>query len=671
MKNAHGILALQRQWRWGLACLVGSSLAACGGGVSEAARAGDAAPTRLAAGATMVTAASLLPATYSVVNLDPGSSSSAPAINAGNQVAFTTLRGGYSHAGFFNGNIVRDVGAFGSAETYVVGLNDAGQMVGGALNANGTSLGFRWSEAGGMVPLGRLGGAAVRPSAINRNGQVTGWADNDAPPGFPRGFFWTDSGGARDLGALGQGGTVGEALNDAGMVVGRSLAADGMDHAFVWTAAAGMVDLGTNGGIDSNARLVNNAGQVAGSLRIPRPADIVFHGYVWNQASGMVDIGTLGGDYAYISAMNGAGQVAGVSRVDCGDCFHAITWSAARGLTDLGTLGGGYSDAFGINANGEVVGWAESDDVTARYLRAYAWSPTQGMVDLNRRLANAPQGLALTAALAISDTGVIVADSNAGLVLLMPGASGTDAPVVGPMTPEGPVRAGTPVAFAATFSDRNSTDKHSAVWSWNDGCGPNSVSKISRPGTVRANHTFCAPGEYWVTFKVTDSSGRSTTVGRNLLVYDAAAASPTVAGSGWFMSPRGAYKKDETQTGRATFGFVARAASEASLRAHKMTLKFHVANLAFESAAYDTLSVAGGRAQYQGSGTVNGAGNYQFMLAAAGGAASQGRLRMKIWHVDARTGAAVVDYDNQGKTGAAAIASEGNAIAGGSIVISQ
>jgi probable HAF family extracellular repeat protein len=511
-----------------------------------------------------------------------------------------------------------------------------------------------------------MGAAAIQPSAINRHGQLTGWAGNDNPAGTPRAFLWSDAGGVRDLGALGPGATVGEAINDAGMVAGTSLTTDGRDHAFAWTTAGGMVDLGAKGGSSSSAHLINNAGQVAGSLQVA--GNIAYHGFVWNQASGMVDIGTLGGDYSTVSAMNQAGQVAGGSQLGCGDCFHAITWTAAGGLADLGVLGGIYSDAFGINARGEVVGWADSASSNASFLHAFVWTAANGMVDLNRRIPNAPAGLELTSALAISDDGAIVADSNAGMVLLMPGARGTDAPVVGPIQSDGPVSAGTPVAFTASFSDRNSADRHSATWSWNDGCGADAVSKVGGPGTVRANHTFCAPGEYWISFKVTDSSGRSTTVGRYLMVDDAVPAGPAVAGSGWFVSPRGACKQQPLHSGPATFGFVARAAGE-----RKATLRFHVAKLSFESAAYDTLSVAGGRAQYQGSGKLNGAGNYRFVLEAVGvgDASSRGRLRMKIWHLDARSKALVVDYDNQGNTATAAIVGEGSAVAGGSILVRQ
>lgn len=514
---------MQRRWRWCLLCLFGGSLAACGQNAGDAAH-----PSSTLTAATMVAAAGVAPA-YTVVNLDAANSNGFPVINASNQVAFTVYRDGNLRAGFFNGDTVRPIGTFGGRESVAGALNDAGQVVGIATNAGGASLGYRWSETGGLVPLGMLGGLPVRPTAINRRGEVTGWARDDDPAAFPRGFFWSDTGGLRDLGALGAGGAEGEAINDAGMVAGRSQAADGLQHAFVWTAA-GMVDLGTNGGIYSNGELINNAGQVAGSVRADGTSDINYHGFVWSQAAGIVDIGTLGGRYSFLGAMNQAGQVVGVSDLDCTDCFHAISWSPAGGLTDLGTLGGKYSQAYGINNHAAVVGWSETLSSESRNFHAFAWTGAQGMADLNGRIPNAPEGLELTSALAISDNGAIVADSTAGLVLLVPGTGGTDAPVVGPITPEGPVPANTPVAFAVSFTDRNSTDRHSAVWSWNDGCGPDAVSKVQGPGKVRANHTFCASGTYVVTFKATDSSGRSTTVRRELLVFDSAAARPAAAG---------------------------------------------------------------------------------------------------------------------------------------------
>ncbi|HKA52592.1 MAG TPA: hypothetical protein VKJ47_02920 [Candidatus Binatia bacterium] len=75
------------------------------------------------------------------------------------------------------------------------------------------------------------------------------------------------------------------------------------------------------------------------------------------------------------------------------------------------------------------------------------------------------------------------------------------------------------------------------------------------------------------------------------------------------------------------------------------------------------------KAQYKGAGTINGSGNYGFMLTANDGQVNGGggvdKFRIKIW--DGATGAIV--YDNQ--MGDADTAGATTAIAGGSIVIQK
>ena len=525
----------RRSARWALLCAAGSVaasiLAACGSGASDAAKVVPA-PTRLAAAAASASAGGATPpgTTYTVVNLDQGGGSSEAFINAGNQVAYTAFRGsdGVAHAGFFNGDSVREIGAPAASQTLLSGLNDAGQVAGISYDPAGASVGFRWSVAEGIVPLGTLGAATLDPRAINRLGQIAGQAMTLNPGGqvtggpiatlqpFWRAFFWDRATGARDLGVLAGGGARGFDINDAGTVVGFSGAAGGVDHAFAWSAAGGIKDLGSSDAGYSRAFLINNTGQIAGEL--------AHHGFVWTQATGIVDIGVLGGNFSGIWGMNDAGQVAGASDLACDGCRHAITWSAAEGMVDLGALdtndiaATAPSFATAINRHGEVVGWAEPGSVSPNY-HGFIWIKGQGMIDLNTRIRNAPPGIELTTALAISDSGAIVADSNIGLVLLLPGDKGTDAPLVGPITPDGVVRVHKPIPFAVTFSDRNSGDRHSATWYWNDGCGLDAVSKVQGPGTLRANHTFCREGEFWVTVKVTDSTGRSTTVGRTVMAY--------------------------------------------------------------------------------------------------------------------------------------------------------
>ncbi|MET0856138.1 MAG: PKD domain-containing protein [Telluria sp.] len=690
MSNEIGRSVVKRHWRGCLVSLWGSALLGCGGSGSAPATpdntvlaatvsAHAATPATPAPGVaaelTAEAAAHRRRTTYSIVNLGSGPLSAIPSINSKDQVAFSLFNAsGNSRGGFFDGATVRAIGTLGGAQSFAPALNDSGQVAGYSDLASGIFHPFRWSIATGMLDLGTLNGApASFGQDINGPGHVVGY--NDIPLSAPQAFFWSDTTGMVDLGRLGAGlgSAVAQVINDAGTVAGYSDTLDSSTHAFMWTAAGGMTDLGTIGGIDSYARLINNAGQIAGYSAVNDANGFYYHGFVWNQASGMVDIGTLSGLGSVALAMNQAGQIAGAS--DINSLYqHAISWTQAGGLLDLGTLGGPISRAIGINSNGAIVG-ASSTAAGESDFHAFLWTRAHGMIDLNARLKHAPPGLVLTDAVAISDTGAIVADSNAGLVLLKPGVHGTDAPVVGPILPGDPIAVGTRIAFSANFTDQNSADTHKANWSWGDRCGSGSgsVTESNGAGSARASHAFCQAGVYSVTLTVKDNTGRSSTVARDVVVYDPAA--PAVAGGGWFMSPQGAYGKDKVHAGRATFSFVSKATRDSTARRRDLSLKFHVANLYFQSAAYDALSVAGTRAQYQGSGTVNGAGNYKFLMTAVDGSgdksAGPSRLRMKIWHTDARTNAEVVDYDNQVGASAStlAAASEGSAIGAGSIAI--
>jgi hypothetical protein len=94
--------------------------------------------------------------------------------------------------------------------------------------------------------------------------------------------------------------------------------------------------------------------------------------------------------------------------------------------------------------------------------------------------------------------------------------------------------------------------------------------------------------------------------------------------------------------------------------------QFKAGNLNFHSSSYEWLVVSGARAQYKGNGTINGAGNYGFLLTAIDGQVSGGggidKFRIKISNA---TGAIV--YDNQ--MGASDTGDASTALGGGSIVI--
>jgi len=73
--------------------------------------------------------------------------------------------------------------------------------------------------------------------------------------------------------------------------------------------------------------------------------------------------------------------------------------------------------ARGINQTEQIVG---SYTGASGEKHAFVWTASQGMRDLNDVVRNKPPELTLSDALAISDAGAIVAQSNTGLVLLRP-----------------------------------------------------------------------------------------------------------------------------------------------------------------------------------------------------------------------------------------------------------
>lgn len=153
-----------------------------------------------------------------------------------------------------------------------------------------------------------------------------------------------------------------------------------------------------------------------------------------------------------------------------------------------------------------------------------------------------------------------------------------------------------------------------------------------------------------------------------LVVYDPDGA--FVTGGGWVHSPPGAYVADPSLTDRASFGFVSKYLKGATVPTGETEFQFKVAGLNFHSESYEWLVVAGARAQYKGTGTINGTGNFGFLLTAIDGDLNGGggteRFRIKIWDKDAGD---LVVYDNQ--LGAEDGADPTTVLGGGSIVIQK
>ena len=99
-----------------------------------------------------------------------------------------------------------------------------------------------------------------------------------------------------------------------------------------------------------------------------------------------------------------------------------------------------------------------------------------------------------------------------------------------------------------------------------------------------------------------------------VVVYDNSAG--FVTGGGWIDSPAGAYKADESLTGKANFGFVAKYKKDANVPDGNTQFQFKAGDLNFHSSSYEWLVVAGNKAQFKGEGSINGQGSYKFMISA-------------------------------------------------------
>ena len=227
---------------------------------------------------------------------------------------------------------------------------------------------------------------------------------------------------------------------------------------------------------------------------------------------------------------------------------------------------------------------------------------------------------------------------------------------------------GTEVFAGADFTDPGLADTHTATWNWGDSTSAGTVTDNNGSGSVSDSHTYSEPGVYTIELTLQDDDGGSDSMRyQYVVVYDPDGS--FVTGGGTIDSPAGAYLAEPELTGVANFGFVSKYKKGANEPTGHTEFQFHAAGMDFKSTDYQWLVVAGARAQFKGSGTIqNATGSFGFMLTAIDGAVNGGggadKFRIKIW--DASDDSIVV-YDNQ--LGSADDADPTTALRSGSIVI--
>lgn len=241
------------------------------------------------------------------------------------------------------------------------------------------------------------------------------------------------------------------------------------------------------------------------------------------------------------------------------------------------------------------------------------------------------------------------------------------APTVGIITaPLDPVLVNTAISTSVTFNDPGVLDTHTAVWDWGDGnTSAGAVTEVDGSGSVTGNHAYTTAGVFTLKLTVTDKDGASSqSVFQHVVVYDPNAGFAT--GGGLIDSPTGAYVPDQSLSNKANIGFSIR--YQPGVTVPTGQTQFHLKDaLRFQSTNYEWLVVSGSKAQFKGSGIINGSGNYTFLVTVIDGQITGGggvdKFRIKI--TDNANNAVV--YDNQ--TGAADTVDPTATLLAGSIVI--
>jgi hypothetical protein len=223
-----------------------------------------------------------------------------------------------------------------------------------------------------------------------------------------------------------------------------------------------------------------------------------------------------------------------------------------------------------------------------------------------------------------------------------------------------------PLTVKASFSDPDNGPWTYTI-NWDDNGAVSSGSATPAPSTFQATHPYVNPGVYTINVCVKDSTGTNGCASVWIVVYDPNGG--FVTGGGFINVNAGSYAGDPLLTGRANFGFNSQYKKNANIPTGETEFTFQVGNLNFHSEAYNWLVVSGYKAQYKGTGSVNGVPGYDFTLTAYDGDITGGggmdKFRIRI----TKTNNGNVVFDNKNGTPTDMDVADPQTIAGGSIVI--